>query len=448
MGILELLKAVGKGAVKQDDAAKKIAEMGYPESVAKRIASGELPMDEASRAARRDAFGVRTVHGTGDPQSLTEVDPNLVDIGLHSGTPQQANTRLNDVYKARNFVDMAPRNTFEDGSGILPLVVKEGKQLKMEDVGDWMNSMQVMEGMISNPAFRKYKNQLEDMYDEAGNIASQFDGGEELFRDSPENREFLDELRAMITDEGYDSIKYKNQVENIYGSDAGYSPEGEAARKELFDELKSIENNAYMSRPNPPNPNDPNLSDKLDAYLSWKPNYTEGERIRQDEIRKLLAEIEADPKFKNDPNSIISLNPSNVRSEFAAFDPEYTGSNILGALSMLGIGYLGSSALGMMSPEEKLFAAPAQRQPEMRAIGGSDTEAQAATRNAAQTLGELLLSGDSPEITSTRGAGETMMKIANNQPIGIMDALEVAGQVDPMQVPALIKALYNYSRQQ
>jgi len=109
---------------------------------------------------------------------------------------------------------------------------------------------------------------------------------------------------------------------------------------------------------------------------------------------------------------------------------------------------LGSGALGMMSPEEQLFAAPAQREPEMRAIGGSDTEAQAATRNAAQTLGELLLSGDSPDITSTREAGETMMKIANNQPIGIMDALEVAGQVDPMQVPALIKALYNYSRQQ
>jgi hypothetical protein len=118
---------------------------------------------------------------------------------------------------------------------------------------------------------------------------------------------------------------------------------------------------------------------------------------------------------------------------------------LLPALAAVG---LGSGALGMMSPEEKLFAAPAQRQSEMRAIGGNDTAAQAATRNAAQTLGELLLSGDSPEITSTRGAGETMMKIANNQPIGIMDALEVAGQVDPMQVPALIKALYNYSRQQ
>ena len=139
-----------------------------------------------------------------------------------------------------------------------------------------------------------------------------------------------------------------------------------------------------------------------------------------------------------------------IRSQYgAAFDETKKGQKgILNALVPAATVALGSGALGMMSPEEKLFAAPAQRQPEMRAIGGSDTEAQAATRNAAQTLGELLLSGDSPDITSTRGAGETMMKIANNQPIGIMDALEVAGQVDPMQVPALIKALYNYSRQQ
>ena len=139
-----------------------------------------------------------------------------------------------------------------------------------------------------------------------------------------------------------------------------------------------------------------------------------------------------------------------IRSQYgAAFDETKKGQKgILNALVPAATVALGSGALGMMSPEEKLFAAPAQRQPEMRAIGGNDTEAQAATRNAAQTLGELLLSGDSPDITSTRGAGETMMKIANNQPIGIMDALEVAGQVDPMQVPALIKALYNYSRQQ
>jgi len=68
MGILELLQGVSKGAVKQDDAAKKIAEIGYPESVAKRIASGELPMDEASRMARAKGQGFNTdnrlLHGT------------------------------------------------------------------------------------------------------------------------------------------------------------------------------------------------------------------------------------------------------------------------------------------------------------------------------------------------------------------------------------------------
>jgi hypothetical protein len=108
---------------------------------------------------------------------------------------------------------------------------------------------------------------------------------------------------------------------------------------------------------------------------------------------------------------------------------------------------IGTGALGGMSPEEQLFAAPAQREPEMRAIGGDDTPSQAAAREAAQTIAEVLLSGNAPELTSTKGAGETMMKIANNQPIGIMDALEVAGQADPLQTPSLIGALYNYLRQ-
>lgn len=109
---------------------------------------------------------------------------------------------------------------------------------------------------------------------------------------------------------------------------------------------------------------------------------------------------------------------------------------------------LGSGVLGMLSPEEKLFAAPAKQMPEMRAIGGNDTAEQANMRNSLQTLGEILMSGDSPDIVSTKGAGETMMKLANNQQIGLLDALEVAGQVDPMQLPAILKSLINYQRQQ
>ena len=60
-------------------AAKELEEkVGFPESVANRIATGELPMDEASRVARREAqTRPETYYNGGNTGGLLEVDPEM-----------------------------------------------------------------------------------------------------------------------------------------------------------------------------------------------------------------------------------------------------------------------------------------------------------------------------------------------------------------------------------
>ena len=365
MGILELLKAVGKGLVKQDDAAKQIAELGYPESVAKRIASGELPMDEASRLARAKEQGFNTknrlLHGT--DADIKAFDKEMRGSSTDARSANMATWFTDDPLTAGSYANYAAMD-----SKVKKLLDEADKA---GNAGDWdkydslLRQAEELENSFMNTANRRRGQNIIPVYTK--DDLAQVDMGGRSFDDYGTSDEIANRI-AIEKSRGRAGVQF-NELDDAAG--LAYQPATHVA----------VPDNA------------------------------------------------------------------NIRSVNAAFDPEYKGSSILGALAKLGIG-VGSGALGMMSPEEQLFAAPAQRQPEMRAIGGNDTEAQAATRNAAQTLGELLLSGDSPEITSTRGAGETMMKIANNQPIGIMDALEVAGQVEPTQYPALIKALYNYSRQQ
>jgi hypothetical protein len=80
---------------------KEIIDMGYPESVAKRIKSGELPMDEVSRMARADAMTDPRIYYHGGDPNITAFDPSISASKKTQGTgtwvtddPLVANTYL------------------------------------------------------------------------------------------------------------------------------------------------------------------------------------------------------------------------------------------------------------------------------------------------------------------------------------------------------------------
>ena len=69
--------------------ASTLVKRGYPESTARKIASGELPMDEASRMARADDQGYLTDAYHASKQDILDFQPGYSD-NLGFTTPEQS----------------------------------------------------------------------------------------------------------------------------------------------------------------------------------------------------------------------------------------------------------------------------------------------------------------------------------------------------------------------
>ncbi|MFZ9661402.1 MAG: hypothetical protein ACO29O_05935, partial [Chitinophagaceae bacterium] len=155
-------------------------------------------------------------HGT--HSDFPAFDPNQVDIGTHVGSKEQAINRLRHTanpFGGKSYGDYG----YRAGANVIPLKANLGKSLELYDVGMWKDSHLVADALVQHGF-----NDLRGLRREAEETKHQF-GDYEDFLDSPENRSFLDELNGHLRSKGYDSIKYKNAVENEYGSDAIMLPE-------------------------------------------------------------------------------------------------------------------------------------------------------------------------------------------------------------------------------
>jgi len=354
-----LLNLIGR---KVDDLIK----MGYPKEVAERISSGALDPSTQARMARFAEQGyIPTYHGT--TKSWGQVDPSKVDIGIHSGTQDQAKNRLKTI-GAADVGSFDFGGTYAGGSNTMPLMVKAKNPLEMSDVGQWENAQAVAERLMFDPKFSKNKARLEEIYQHMDDVLENSNLYDNLV-DMPDNRAYLDEIREMIQDKGYDSVRYLNEVENEYGKWAGYTQEAQKQLDDINNSIKSLEAEALKSRPKLPT--DPAF---LDEWLNWKPE-------KSPEIDALKAKSRAimeNPANQADPYSYITLDPNGVRSAISGMaDPEYTGSNILGSrmIPTAGAGVLGALAAAqsqdsMANPIADLRASEAQfgMTPQERAI--------------------------------------------------------------------------------
>jgi hypothetical protein len=339
-----ILTATGKGATSlvdlilkkfgndADGATQELVRMGgFPESVANRIATGELPMDAESVAKRKsDWGGDLEYHGT-RANGLLEVDPDKVDLGLHTGPVEQANNRLSQT---REWADDVR------GETIIPLMVRRGNEMTdMRDIGTWSDSRSVAKEM-DNVGYDSYERleglELDERF---------YDGGDWL--KSPENRAGLDEFRGTLLDDGFDSIRYKNMVENDYGVNAGLNRQAQKEVDDLGARVQGLLDEGKSRRPPNPMPDVDGMSpDEAEAAINtWLQSdsklgtdyYGEGFRYLSDaekaEVKALRlesAKVGNDPNSFADTRSTITLRPENLRSPNAAYDPQYTGPNIMG----------------------------------------------------------------------------------------------------------------------
>ena len=280
-----LLGAIAKRSV--DDWVK----LGYPESVAKRIVSGELPMDEASRAARRDAFGEKMYRGLREEY---QVDGGKKVSTWASENPQMANDyAMFDV-------------TSENSPNVIPVRMKARTPLKVSE--PYARSFQQPEDVADTIQLA-----LLDRY-QGGDISKQqLIDWEDAAYDWVEK---LPEWQQQTTRPVYE---YWNKDQDFIDMLNGLG----------FDSIDSPE--------------------YTDAAFGWG--------------------------GKPDARNLGVFDGAQIRSEYAAFDPEYTGSNILGmrpeALSGL------MAAIGSSEQPENIYGAdqvtpPTQRQivnQQMNALG-------------------------------------------------------------------------------
>ena len=329
-----------------------------------------------------DQYDMDLYHGT--YSDIEQFDPDMVDIGVHLGTPQQAKNRLDDTFDPAGGGARFKTENYREGANVMPVKVRSGGLLEMEDVGDWKDSQQVLSELTKNPLF-KNDPVINDLIGYADEIQPSYYGGEMSWRDSPENREVLDGIRSHLQDKGFDTVKYLNQVENAYGSDAGLTDAATKSRDLIFkrvNEIQKVAHNRGPSIDSVPEPSAPNFQEKMDAFLNGKPSYTDAETVELDNLRADARLIGSAPESQIDPNSYISLDPDrNVRSRFAKFEsergsllasnPVATAAGLGGVLAMTGSddSYAGgtesqydpTSMSGVLGISPEMMTAMAQR---------------------------------------------------------------------------------------
>jgi len=256
-----------------DGATQELVRMGgFPESVARRIATGELPMDEASRVARREAQSAPETyyHGTnkGDIKEIN-MSPDWRTNDQSRGFWGSDNPRTSNTYA----------DDFRRGT-LYPFRVKKGQTESYNYEGNaWGNPPEGVIGAGAN----------------------------------------TNDIARKAFDRGVDAVEFRDIVDVATSVDG----DQDLARKYLKDILRDRHGPDYQFNP-------------MDATTE---DYGKASTMAR---RELLGES----------NNVVVGNDSLIRSPNAAFDPQYTGPNIMG-------GAAGTAALaGLLAAPEEAEAGP------------------------------------------------------------------------------------------
>ena len=284
---------------------------------------------EAARIQRAIDSGRNKILYHGTHTDFPAVDPSKVDLGLHLGTSEQATNRLTDLAKAKRGT-----NRYNDGAQILPAAVRLGNSLEMRDVGGWGDVGQLGLVLREHPELQARQSEIDELLDSADYLRSQFVAANRHMDDpsaawvlSDDNKQILSDMRDLLTSDGYDSIKYHNEVENTDGVRGGLLEEYQQEAADIDARMREIKQAAIQRRPPPPDMNDPNLEASMQEFLARSPvleNYMTPEE--KDLIQKYGSrhhDLRMNEQYRNDPYSYIVLKPENLRSINAQFDPEF-----------------------------------------------------------------------------------------------------------------------------
>ena len=302
--------------------------------------------DTASRMQRaRDmGFDVDAYHGTrGD-----FIQFEKGDLGFHFGSPEQATNRLRQTEKVFG----------SEGANIIPAKINVNKSLELPDLGQWNDPAVVAAGIIERGgAFgRKYGDELQEIQQEADSLKRQFED-QDAWVESMEAADLLDEIQGIIKRDGYDSVKYLNEMENKMGDRGGFTIEGQKKYNALNKEFHEL--NKKIAQRKPEQPTAPALGASEAEVQRWlnrsqsqgQPTAAESKRL--EEIARAKEELEK--TGTHSPYSYIVFDPKNIRSRFAKFDPAKADSADLLAASPVTAALPGLLEQQYMDESERLL---------------------------------------------------------------------------------------------
>lgn len=95
----------------------------------------------------------------------------------------------------------------------MPVNLDIRNPLELPDVGAWNNPYIVAEQLLVKSKFgRDHKAELEEIYAEGEELVNQFEDND-AWVESPEAFDLLDDIQRIIKDDGYDGVKYLNDIE-------------------------------------------------------------------------------------------------------------------------------------------------------------------------------------------------------------------------------------------
>jgi hypothetical protein len=192
----------------QQRAALPVNQMGLD------LPANNTAMDRARAMGYQTAPSKEVYHATDVPFEGSIIDPSKSDFGFHVGTLEQANARIMARGKNGTF--------YRDGANVMPLMTnKYANLLKVTDEGtfhaDSLAPQLVKKGLMSK---------------EKAKLIDQEIGGN---WDMDKIAAYDQEIRDLLTKEGYDGLKYKNMQEGEGMSYAFSNPSQVRSRFAAFD---------------------------------------------------------------------------------------------------------------------------------------------------------------------------------------------------------------------
>ena len=292
-------------------------------------ANHPLPMDYESRMerARKLGYDVDNPYYHSSPNNFAAFDPQKVDIGTHIGSAEQAENRFHHL--------------FDDKSGdynTVQVVSKAGTKpsYEMPDVGLFNDA-----SVFYNNFERRRMGNDANLDNRMFNDVDQSLHADEYYGDnyvgSPENREMLDQINDAFRRSGYGSIDYLNEAETMFKGKGKMDPEISKRIDANEDEIQRITSDARdryaANRPKLPDPSDVDAEAKLKAFFEYNDSnpYDSSKQLTPQEIMEInrlkreISELDV-PENRQSPYSSIILDPTDLRSKNAMFDPEFVNS--------------------------------------------------------------------------------------------------------------------------